>query len=148
MLAYLKLHMKQLITVTMDIILGILALLMVISMIRQLFVLGGHVLSANHELSFATTIRGSLSFFMYFEFTMMIRKYIDEDHHIPIRYLVYIAITAILRQEMVIHDDAVQTLILSVSIFLLVLTLIALQFSEYRIPFLNHRHEADEIKRK
>lgn len=60
-------------------------------------------------------------------------------HHIPIRYLVYIALTAILRQEMVTHGDATQTLILSIAIFLLVLTLIALEIVEGRVPFSKNR---------
>ncbi|GAF38446.1 hypothetical protein JCM14202_257 [Agrilactobacillus composti DSM 18527 = JCM 14202] len=47
--------------------------------------------------------------------------------------------TAILRQEMVTHGDATQTLILSIAIFLLVLTLIALEIVEGRVPFSKNR---------
>ncbi|KRM33180.1 hypothetical protein FC83_GL003261 [Agrilactobacillus composti DSM 18527 = JCM 14202] len=120
-----------------DAFLTVLAILMLVAMVKQLIILGEYAFA--EKLSFTTMITNSLSFFMYFEFTMMIKKYIDEGHHIPIRYLVYIALTAILRQEMVTHGDATQTLILSIAIFLLVLTLIALEIVEGRVPFSKNR---------
>lgn len=126
---------KVVTNVILDLILTVLAILMIIAMVKQLFLLGQYTLHAFTKNSFETIIHASLSFFMYFEFTMMIKKYIDEDRHIPIRYLVYIAITAILRQEMVIHDNAMETLILSIAIFLLVITLIALQLTGERPTF-------------
>lgn len=127
----------------LDIILMILAGLMIIAMFKQLYVLGQSTFAHFDKNSFETIIHGSLSFFMYFEFTMMIKKYVDEDRHIPIRYLIYIAITAILRQEMVVHDNAMETLILSVAIFLLVATLIALQITGER-PTYQHPYQKKE----
>ena len=67
-----------------------------------------------------------ISFFMLFEFIMMILRYIQEGHHIPIRYLILICLTAILRQLMVAHGDGLQTLLLSLSILLLVVVLFIL----------------------
>lgn len=145
---YFEKVMKLVTNVILDLILTVLAVLMIITMIRQLFLLGQYTFSHFGKNSFETIIHGSLSFFMYFEFTMMIKKYIDEDRHIPIRYLVYIAITAILRQEMVVHDDAMETLILSISIFLLVLTLIALQITGERPTFLHPYRKQTKNKKE
>ena len=38
-----------------------------------------------------------LVFFLYFEFITMIVKYFKEDYHFPLRYFMYIGITAMLR---------------------------------------------------
>lgn len=68
---------------------------------------------------------------MLFEFVMMLVRYIQEGHHIPIRYLILISVTAILRQLLVIHGEGMQTLLLSLSILLLVVVLYILsKFSE------------------
>ncbi len=134
---HIKVTLTHFTNIVVDAFLTVLAILMLVAMVKQLIVLGEYAFA--DKLSFTTMITNSLSFFMYFEFTMMIKKYIDEGHHIPIRYLVYIALTAILRQEMVTHGDASQTLILSIAIFLLVLTLMALEIVEGRVPFFQNR---------
>jgi protein PsiE len=136
-LKHVKVTLTHFTNIVIDAFLTVLAILMLVAMVKQLIVLGEYAFA--EKLSFTTMITNSLSFFMYFEFTMMIKKYIDEGHHIPIRYLVYIALTAILRQEMVTHDDATQTLILSIAIFLLVLTLMALEIVEGRVPLSKNR---------
>ncbi|MDU1429525.1 MAG: phosphate-starvation-inducible PsiE family protein, partial [Enterococcus faecalis] len=76
--------------------------------------------------NFSVIMQEIISFFMLFEFIMMILRYIQEGHHIPIRYLILICLTAILRQLMVAHGDGLQTLLLSLSILLLVVVLFIL----------------------
>ena len=48
-----------------------------------------------------------LIFFLYFEFIAMIVKYFLEDYHFPLRYFLYIGITALIRLVIVDHDDSV-----------------------------------------
>ena len=76
--------------------------------------------------NFSVIMQEIISFFMLFEFIMMILRYIQEGHHIPISYLILICLTAILRQLMVAHGDGLQTLLLSLSILLLVVVLFIL----------------------
>jgi protein PsiE len=64
---------------------------------------------------------------MLFEFTVMIIKYIEDTHNIPIKYLVIISITAILRQLLVVHDNGLQTLLLTLSILILVVVLFVIE---------------------
>ncbi|PLS19687.1 phosphate-starvation-inducible protein PsiE [Bacillus sp. M6-12] len=63
-----------------------------------------------------------LTFFLYFEFLSMIIKYFQEDYHFPLRYFMYIGITATIRLIVVDHEDAKQTLYFSGSILLLVIS--------------------------
>ncbi|WP_392455414.1 phosphate-starvation-inducible protein PsiE [Chryseomicrobium aureum] len=61
-----------------------------------------------------------LLFFLYFEFIAMIVKYFKEDYHFPLRYFIYIGITAMTRVIIVEHDNPVHTLLNSVVIFILI----------------------------
>ncbi len=51
----------------------------------------------------------------------MIVVYFKEDYHFPIRYLLYIGITATLRFIIISRDNATQNLLLSVVIVLLLI---------------------------
>lgn len=61
-----------------------------------------------------------LVFFLYFEFITMIVKYFKEDYHFPLRYFMYIGITAMLRLIIVEHESAMDTLIFALVILVLI----------------------------
>lgn len=62
-----------------------------------------------------------LMFFLYFEFIAMIVKYFKEDYHFPIRYFLYIGITAMIRLIIVYHENPVHTLLYTLSILVLII---------------------------
>lgn len=62
-----------------------------------------------------------LVFFLYFEFITMIVKYFKEDYHFPLRYFMYIGITAMLRLIIVEHESAMDTLIFAAVILILII---------------------------
>ena len=62
-----------------------------------------------------------LIFFLYFEFITMIIKYFKEDYHFPLRYFIYIGITAMIRLIIVEHDHPVSALIYSLVILILII---------------------------
>ena len=62
-----------------------------------------------------------LVFFLYFEFITMIVKYFKEDYHFPLRYFMYIGITAMIRLIIVDHDNAMDTLIYSFVILVMLI---------------------------
>lgn len=64
-----------------------------------------------------------LVFFLYFEFVALIVKYFKNNYHFPLRYFIYIGITAIVRLIIVEHDDPKSVLIWSGAILLLVISL-------------------------
>src|SRR5699024_11647661 len=51
----------------------------------------------------------------------MIVKYFKEDYHFPLRYFLYIGITAMVRLIIVEHDDAVNTMFYSFVILILII---------------------------
>lgn len=62
-----------------------------------------------------------LIFFLYFEFITMIVKYFTEDYHFPLRYFIYIGITAMVRLIIVDHNQPVHTLFYSLVILVLII---------------------------
>ncbi|MGO0062519.1 phosphate-starvation-inducible protein PsiE [Brevibacillus fluminis] len=52
-----------------------------------------------------------LVFFLYFEFISMIVKYFRDSYHFPLRYFLYIGITAMIRIIIVDHNNPVNTLL-------------------------------------
>lgn len=62
-------------------------------------------------------------FFLYFEFLALIVKYFKSNYHFPLRYFLYIGITAMVRLIIVDHSNAMHTLLFSVSILVMIVAL-------------------------
>ena len=112
-------HYKKLVNSTLDILLGFLAIVVVIFMLRYILDIGSLILQPLSPALFGKVIQEVTSFFMLFEFVIMLVRYIEEGHHIPIRYLILISMTAILRQLLVLHDRGTETLLLTLAILVL-----------------------------
>jgi len=68
-------------------------------------------------------VEGLVVYFLYFEFIALIVKYFQSGYHFPLRYFIYIGITAIVRLIIVDHKSPMDVLIYSGAILLLVITL-------------------------
>lgn len=75
----------------------------------------------SNQMDFHTFLQEILVFFLYFEFISMIVKYFRENYHFPLRYFVYIGITAMVRLIIVEHNDAINTLLYSFVILVLII---------------------------
>ena len=62
-------------------------------------------------------------YFLYFEFLALIVKYFKTNYHFPLRYFLYIGITAMVRLIIVDHSSPVNTLLFSGAILLMVVAL-------------------------
>lgn len=68
-------------------------------------------------------VEGLVVYFLYFEFIALIVKYFQSGLHFPLRYFVYIGITAIVRLIIIDHESPMDVLIYSAAILILVITL-------------------------
>lgn len=68
-------------------------------------------------------IEALVVYFLYFEFLALIVKYFQSGYHFPLRYFVYIGITAIVRLIIIDHKSPSDVLVYSGAILILVLTL-------------------------
>jgi protein PsiE len=97
----------------------ILGLMLTIAMIRELWVIVLEITGTGLEVH--NMLQEVLVFFLYFAFLSTIVKYFREGYHFPVRYLLYIGITATLRFIIVNRADPMENLILSLVILVLMI---------------------------
>jgi len=78
-----------------------------------------------------------LIFFLYFEFIAMIVKYFKEDYHFPLRYFLYIGITAMVRLIIVDYDQPIDTLVYSLVILVLIIGYFIMNITPRERPEVN-----------
>ena len=96
----------------------VLAAVLCILLLKETWLL---LLSLVHTQAVHEVLERVLVFFLYFEFIAMIAKYFQENYHFPLRYFLYIGITAMIRLIIVNHDNPVHTLLYACVILLLMI---------------------------
>ena len=92
------------------------------------------LLIANESNDYKLILANILVFFLYFEFITMIVKYFKEDFHFPLRYFIYIGITAMLRLIIVDHDKPIDTLIYALVILILIIGYLIINITPLERP--------------
>lgn len=106
--------------IVLNISLIIVGLLLVVLLCKEVYHLFTLLFSSGEETK--DFFKSILTFFLYFEFIAMIVKYFEEDYHFPLRYFMYIGITATVRLIVVDHEEGLETLFFSASILCLVIS--------------------------
>lgn len=106
----------------LNISLVILAIILVIFLAQETYSLALVLLIETNKASYLL-IEKIVVYFLYFEFLALIVKYFKTNYHFPLRYFLYIGITAMVRLIIVDHSSAINTLLFSGSILLMVLAL-------------------------
>ncbi len=75
--------------------------------------------SLKNEANYTAVVEEIILFFLYFEFLALIVKYFKNDYHFPLRYFIYIGITAVIRLIIVDHSDPKNVLMWGGAILLL-----------------------------
>ena len=101
----------------------VLGIILVIFLGKETIHLGNVLLNTTEQASSYLLIEGIVIYFLYFEFIALIVKYFQSGYHFPLRYFVYIGITAIIRLSIVDHKNPFDTLIYAAAILILVVTL-------------------------
>ncbi|WP_066259409.1 phosphate-starvation-inducible protein PsiE [Neobacillus drentensis] len=97
-----------------------LAIILSILLIKELIIFS-HILLESGSDDYKLFLDNILIFFLYFEFITMIVKYFKEEYHFPIRYFIYIGITAMVRIIIVDHEQPVNTMLYSLVILILII---------------------------
>jgi protein PsiE len=101
----------------------VLALILVLFLGKETLHLSEFLFITDGKLTKYQLVEGLVVYFLYFEFIALIIKYFQSGFHFPLRYFVYIGVTAIIRLIIIAHESPVDVLIYSASILLLVITL-------------------------
>ncbi|GIN91605.1 protein PsiE [Siminovitchia terrae] len=119
-----SLTLEQLIPKVLQAVLNIslifLAIILSVLLVQELFIFG-QILLQKENNDYKLFLANILLFFLYFEFITMIVKYFKEDYHFPLRYFLYIGITAMIRLIIVDHDHPINTLLYSLVILILII---------------------------
>ncbi|MBK4714868.1 MULTISPECIES: phosphate-starvation-inducible protein PsiE [Tenebrionibacter/Tenebrionicola group] len=100
-----------------------LAVILMVFLGRETFHLAHVLFIQSEQVTKYQLVEGLLVWFLYFEFIALIVKYFQSGYHFPLRYFVYIGITAIVRLIIIDHDSAGDVLLHAGAILLLVITL-------------------------
>lgn len=124
-----------------DVMLGFLVLVILVVMGEAIY----HMITAViplHSLSdLYTLIEEVATLFILLEIILMLLRYVRDGHHIPVRYLILISITAISRELLLAHGGGLETLFLALAILILVIVLFVLE----KVKAF-HNKDADEHK--
>lgn len=108
--------LQAILNISLVVLAGILSVLLVKELI--IFI---QMLFNNESNDYTLFLANILIFFLYFEFISMIVKYFKENYHFPLRYFIYIGITAMIRLIIVDHENPLNTLLYSFVILVLIL---------------------------
>ncbi|TXL65767.1 phosphate-starvation-inducible protein PsiE [Cerasibacillus terrae] len=112
--------LPKLLQIILNISLVFLAMILSFLLMKELLDFS-QILLVDEKANYQLYLANILIFFLYFEFIAMIVKYFKEDYHFPLRYFLYIGITAMVRLIIVEHDDALKTLYYSIVILILII---------------------------
>lgn len=121
------LKFEKAISTVVDILLAVLIIVVVIVMGEGIINMIMHVIPLNNVSELTLLIDEIATLFILSEVILMLLRYIKEGHHIPVRYLILISITAILRELLLAHGNGTNSLLLSISILVLVGVLFILE---------------------
>jgi protein PsiE len=112
--------MIKLYQIVLNLSLVILSLILIYCLFKELFDILNDASRGNSDVH---EIFGKvLIFFLYFGFISMIVKYFGENYHFPLRYLLYIGITATIRYVIVNNGDTMRDLWSAGVIFVLIIS--------------------------
>ncbi|PGY08222.1 phosphate-starvation-inducible protein PsiE [Bacillus sp. AFS031507] len=116
-------------------------------MLRQTYYIG--IYAIYDSKSVHLILEQILNFFLYLSFFSMIVIYLEKRENFSLRYLIYIGITATVRYIIVNRSDAMQNLLLTLVILLLIFGYLLLtpSMNELRSYFKNRRWQRIEQKR-
>ena len=100
-----------------------LGVILIVFLGKETLHLANVLLNTGEAASAYLLVEGIVIWFLYFEFIALIVKYFQSGYHFPLRYFVYIGITAIIRLIVVDHKNPFDTLCYSAAILILVVTL-------------------------
>ncbi|WML43917.1 phosphate-starvation-inducible protein PsiE [Neobacillus sp. PS3-40] len=119
-LANLSHFIPKALQMVLNISLVFLAIILSYLLVKELLIFS-QILLENGSDDYKLFLANILIFFLYFEFITMIIKYFKEDYHFPIRYFIYIGITALVRIIIVDHEHPINTLFYSLAILVLII---------------------------
>jgi len=81
----------------------------------------------NKTVKYNYVVEKMLVAFMHIEFILLIIQYFKKNYHFSLQFFIYVGITAVIRFIIVEHYNAIETMILSLTIVVLIIALYLLK---------------------
>ncbi|WP_438830049.1 phosphate-starvation-inducible protein PsiE [Staphylococcus cohnii] len=81
----------------------------------------------NKTVKYNYVVEKMLVAFMHIEFIILIIQYFKRNYHFSLQFFIYVGITAVIRFIIVEHYNAIETMILSLTIVVLIIALYLLK---------------------
>jgi len=115
---------SQLFENCLDIAMFIIGLLMFGLLAKQIIAVTQLILLPNFTENLSEITDASLMLFLFFEIIVIVKEYYVKDAHLSIETFLFVAITALVRIILLKHENYVETLSLSFSVLILIVTLV------------------------
>lgn len=99
-------------------------LLMTGMLLKQMVTVYNLITSPNFNAHIHEVTDASLMLFLFFEIIVIVKEYYNKDAHLSIETFMFVVITALIRVILLKHDNYIETLALSFSVAILVVTLV------------------------
>jgi len=108
----------------LDIAMFIIGLLMFGLLAKQIIAVTQLILLPNFTENLSEITDASLMLFLFFEIIVIVKEYYVKDAHLSIETFLFVAITALVRIILLKHENYIETLSLSFSVLILIVTLV------------------------
>lgn len=115
---------SQLFENCLDIAMFIIGLLMFGLLAKQIIAVTQLILLPNFTENLSEITDASLMLFLFFEIIVIVKEYYVKDAHLSIETFLFVAITALVRVILLKHENYIETLSLSFSVLILIVTLV------------------------
>lgn len=100
-----------------------LSLILIIFLGKEIYILTVLLFSETNALTTHALLESIVTYFLYFEFIALITVYFSSGCEFPLKYFLHVGVTALIRLIIVDHKDAMDILIYSCSILLMIVSL-------------------------
>lgn len=132
---------EKIVSFIVDVMLGFLVIVVLIAMGMAIYDIFTHVVEMSSMNELYYVIEEIATWFILLEVFLMLLRYVKEGHHVPVRYLILIGITAVSRKLLLEHGTGLDALMLAIAILILVFDLLLLERVR---AFHTHKHSSKE----
>ena len=108
----------------LDIAMFVIGILMFGLLIKQMIIVSQLILLPDFTENLPEITDAALMLFLFFEIIVIVKEYYVKDAHLSIETFLFVAITALVRVILLKHDNYIETLSLSFSVLVLIITLV------------------------
>ncbi|PTE75880.1 phosphate-starvation-inducible protein PsiE [Staphylococcus cohnii] len=119
-------YFTKLLFLLLNLCIALLAIILIVFLFKEIIEMINSFL-INKTVKYNYVVEKMLVAFMHIEFIILIIQYFKRNYHFSLQFFIYVGITAVIRFIIVEHYNAIETMILSLTIVVLIIALYLLR---------------------